>query len=145
MKQTGVEDNGTETTGVEDHKPSHNTEPEYDDKKPQRSNRIRFQNQEVEQINEDLKGTFGDLEPCSPEEIIVWINAPNERQNYYNTMEFIANEARRDQMIDGYILTQYSLKAGQRKFGQDGRKATMKELQHNIIIKSNLTSRGKLT
>ena len=47
-------------------------------------------------------------------------------------MEFVANEARRDQIIDDYILTQYSLKAGLRKFGEKGQNSTMKELQQML-------------
>ena len=120
---TGLEDHDTETTGVEDHKPNNNTEPDQDHHEhadvPQRSNRIRIQNQGVGQTNEvfeyiNLQGTFGYMDLCSiPEEAIVCIGTPNERKNYYNTMEFIvANKARRDQMIDNYILIQYSLKAG---------------------------------
>ena len=35
-------------------------------------------------------------------------------------------------MINDYILTQYSLKAGLKKFGEGGRKATMKELQQML-------------
>ena len=110
MKQIEVEDRNSNNT----------TEPEH---KPWRSNRIRIQNQGVERTGDigfeyiNLQGTFGEQEPCSPEEIIVQIKTPNERYNYYNTMEFIANDARRDhQMIEDYILTQYSLKAGVRKF-----------------------------
>ena len=103
-----MEAHDTETTGVEDHNRNDNTEPEYE---PRKSTRIRIQNQGVEQTNHNedfeyttLWSTFRDLEPCSPEEMIVRIKMPNERQNYYNTMDFIANEARRDQMIDDYIV-----------------------------------------
>ena len=49
-------------------------------------------------------------------------------------MEFVANEARRDQIIDDYILTQYSLKARLKKFREGGRKATMKEL-HQMLAR----------
>ena len=75
-----------------------------------------------------LQGMFRDLEPCPPEEKIVQIDTPNKRKTYYNTMEFIANDARRDQMIDDYIHTRYSLKADLRKFGEARYEATMKEL-----------------
>ena len=58
------------------------------------------------------------------------IDMPNERQNYYNIIEFIANKARSDQAINGYALAQqYILKAGLMKFDQ---KATMKEL-HQML------------
>ena len=70
------------------------------------------------------------MDPCStPEETIVQINTPDERENCYNTMNSIANEARRGQMNDDYILTQHSLKADLRKFRERGRNATMQELQ----------------
>ena len=57
------------------------------------------------------------------------IQSENEQQNYRKTLDFIANGTKRDQMINGYILTQYSLRARLKKFGEVGRKATMKELQ----------------
>ena len=47
-------------------------------------------------------------------------------------MEFIADKARRDQIIYDYILTQYSLKASLQKFREKGQKATMKELQQML-------------
>ena len=51
----------------------------------------------------------------------------------HNTMKVIANEARRDQVIDNYILTQYSLKAGRKKFEKKGYKtSTMKDLQQML-------------
>ena len=83
--------------------------------------------EEFEYIN--LQGTFREMEPCSPEKIIVRMNTPNERQNYYNMIDFIANEARRTQMTDDYILTKYNLRSGLRKFGEKGCNATMKLLQ----------------
>ena len=87
------------------------------------------QTDDIEFEYANLQDPYGDPEPCSPEETVVPFDTSNERQNYYNTMEFITNQARRDQMIDNYILTQYSLKAGLRKFREDSHKATMKELQ----------------
>ena len=63
----------------------------------------------------NFQGTFGNIDPCStPEETTVCIDTPNKRKNYYNTMEFITDEARRDQMTDDYILIHYILKAGLR-------------------------------
>ena len=50
-----------------------------------------------------------------------------------NTIDFIANEARRYYMVDDNILTQYILKEGLRKFGEKDCKATMKEL-HQMLI-----------
>ena len=44
-------------------------------------------------------------------------------------MHFIADEARKDQMINDYILTQHILKAGLRKFEEKDHNATVKELQ----------------
>ena len=35
-------------------------------------------------------------------------------------------------MINNYILTQYNLRAGLKKFGEGGRQATMKELQQML-------------
>ena len=107
IEQTGVYDHTTERIGVDDHNPNNNTEPEHE---PWRSNRIKIRNQRVEQIDHiefeyiNLQDTFGDPEPCPLEETIVQIETPNERQNYYNTMKFIANGARQDRMIDYYIL-----------------------------------------
>ena len=51
-------------------------------------------------------------------EEITRITSDNEQQNYWNTLDIIAYEARRSQMINDYILTQYSLKAGLKKFGE---------------------------
>ena len=121
IKQIGVDDHSIEATGVKDHTPNNNTEPGHE---PWRS--IRIQNQGVQQTNEEfeyihLQDTFRDMEPRLQEETVVRIYMPNERQNYYSTMEFIVNEARSDQMIDDYILPRHSLKAGLRKFEEKGR------------------------
>ena len=49
-------------------------------------------------------------------------------------------------MINDYILTQYSLKAGLKKFGEGGRKATMKELQQMLAREVfGETNQDKLT
>ena len=71
---------------------------------------------------------FGDILSNETVEEITQITSSNEQQNYRNTLDFIAYKARRDQMINDYILTQYSLKVRLKKFGKGGRKATMKEL-----------------
>ena len=141
IEHIGMDDHGTDRIGVQDHNPNNTTEPEHDnieEQEPRRPNRIRIQNQLAEETNEEfeyinLQGTFGDTESCSPEERIDQIGTPNERQNYYHTIEFIANEARRDNVINDFILTQYSLKADTRKFRKKGCKATMKELLEQML------------
>ena len=72
--------------------------------------------EQYEYVN--LQGVFGDILSNETIEEITKITSDNEQQNYWNTLDFIAYEARRDQMINDYILTQYSLKAGLMKFGE---------------------------
>ena len=49
-------------------------------------------------------------------------------------------------MINDYILTQYSLKARLKKFGEEERKATMKELQQMLARELfGKTNKDKLT
>ena len=89
---------------------------------------------------------FGVLLSHQSIEKISRITSDNEQQNYRNTQDFIANETRRDQMINDYILTQYIIRAGLKKFGEGGRKATMKEL-HQMLTREVFgnTIQGKLT
>ena len=58
---------------------------------------------------------------------ILQIQSENEKQNYRNTLDFITHEVRRDQMIDDYILAQYSLRTGLKKFFIEGGKKSKNE------------------
>ena len=132
-----MDDHDTETVGMDDHKTNSTNEPEQNHLDTDVSQILqRIWNQGVEQTKEEfeyinLQGKFSDIDPCSTttKETIVCIKMSNERKNYYNTMHFIADEARKDQMINDYILTQHILKAGLRKFEEKDHNATVKELQ----------------
>ena len=76
-----------------------------------------------------LQGVFGDLLSHETIETISQITCNNEQQNYWSTLDFIANKAKKDEAINDYILMQYSLRVKLKKFGEGGQKATMKELQ----------------
>ena len=123
--QIGVPSNHDDikSPGV-DHIPPLQPEPEIDLNKP---------NDTGDQCNYvNLQGIFGDISPTI--EVISQIQSKNEQRNFRKTLDFIADEARRDQMINNYILTQYILgRAGLEYFGEDGREATTKELQQMLI------------
>ena len=53
----------------------------------------------------NLQWVFGDILSNETIEEITRITSSNEQQNYWNTLDFIAYKARRDQMINDYILT----------------------------------------
>ena len=111
------------TTGVEDEPTPLQPELEID-VKPNKAE------EQYEYVN--LQGVFGDILSNKTVEEITRITSNNEQQNYWNILDFIAYNARRDQMINDYILSQYSLKVGLMKFGEGGRKVTMKELQQML-------------
>ena len=129
-------DHDIETTGVDNQTTPLQQEPEMDD--PNKTE------EQYEHVN--LQGVFGNILSNKTIEEITQITSDNEQQNYWNTLDFIAKEARRDQIFNDYILTQYSLKAGLKKFGEGGRKATMKELQQMLVREVfGETNQDKLT
>ena len=65
--------------------------------------------EQYEYIN--LQGVFGDLLLDETIENIPRITSDNKQQNYRKALDFIANNARRDQMINNYITRQHRLQA----------------------------------
>eukprot|EP00536_Pseudo-nitzschia_multiseries_P009445 jgi/Psemu1/23192/gm1.23192_g len=53
----------------------------------------------------------------------------HEKTNYNSALQHIETSIHQEQMIEDYILTQYSLQTGLKKFGKAGMDATMKELK----------------
>ena len=69
----------------------------------------------------NLHGKFGDLSPT--EETISQIINWTKQQNFKNTLDFITNEARRDQMINNdYILVKIACRLDSRSLESAARK-----------------------
>ena len=67
-----------------------------------------------------------------PPEKICKIATQNEYYNYVNALDFIEENRRLEHFINNSILAQYSLRAGLKKFGQNGQYATIKELKQML-------------
>ena len=66
---------------------------------------------------------------------IVPLSTENEYNNYINTVEFLDGKDSPDHpdMINVWILLQYNLSQGLRKYGDAGKAATMKELNQLVV------------
>ena len=66
---------------------------------------------------------------------IVPLSTENEYNNYVNTVEFLdgKNSPDHPDMINIWILLQYNLSQGLRKYGDAGKQATMKELNQLVL------------
>ena len=118
-------DQDIKTTGVDEFTPLHmTTESEMEP--------ILININQYEYVN--LQGTFVWYLSPATIKIILQIQSVNEQQNFRNTLDFITNEARKDQMVKSYILTLYNLQTWLKKFGESGKKEKMKELQQMLAI-----------
>ena len=70
----------------------------------------------------------------------------NEQEHFVNTLVFtISEEARRDHMIsDYYILMQYIVKVGLKRFEEDDQKATMKIGLYQTLVTREVFGKGIL-
>ena len=77
-----------------------------------------------------FQGVFDpDDDGFQPPEKICKIITQTEYRNFINTLDFIEENRRLEQFINDIILSQCSLRAGLKKFGQDGQDATIKQLK----------------